>query len=169
MSWRGAYQGKEKKPTIALEAVVDSRLYFWHAFFGVPGANNDLNILDCSPLFQAILSGTAPEVTFICNEKVYKMGYYLADGIYPEWQVMMKTISEPATQKEKYFATQQEGRRKDVERGFAALQVCCRVFLFVFVFIIVIIILIFFVRCFFFYYYYKGKVSRHRSSVQNVG
>jgi hypothetical protein len=129
MAWRGAYQGKEKKPTIALEAVVDSRLYFWHAFFGVPGANNDLNVLDCSPLFKDILSGTASEVTFLCNNEVYKMGYYLADGIYPDWQMMMKTIPEPQTRKQKYFATKQEGRRKDVERGYAAIQVSCRVLL----------------------------------------
>ncbi|GKD28029.1 putative ribonuclease H-like domain-containing protein, partial [Tanacetum coccineum] len=28
-----------------LEAVVDQQLWFWHAYFGVPGANNDLNVL----------------------------------------------------------------------------------------------------------------------------
>ena len=42
---RGAYQGKEGVATIALEAAVDCRLWFWHAWFGMPGANNDLNIL----------------------------------------------------------------------------------------------------------------------------
>jgi len=45
---RGAYQGKEGVATIALEAAVDCRLWFWHAWFGMPGANNNLNILDCS-------------------------------------------------------------------------------------------------------------------------
>ncbi len=30
MAWRGAYQGKERVPTIALEAVADHRLWFWH-------------------------------------------------------------------------------------------------------------------------------------------
>lgn len=131
MAWRGAYQGKEKVPTIALEAVVDSRLYFWHAFFGVPGANNDINVLDASTLLHSLINGTAPEIKFVLHGHDYTMGYYLADGIYPEWQVMMKTISAPTTRKQKYFATKQESRRKDVERGFAALQVCCRFFLFV--------------------------------------
>ncbi len=55
MAWRGAYQGKERVQTVALEAIVDHRLWFWHLFFGMPGANTDLNILDCSPLLKAIL------------------------------------------------------------------------------------------------------------------
>jgi len=95
MAWRGAYQGKEKVPTIALEAVVDSCLWFWHAYFGVPGSNNDLNILYRSPLFKNLLNGSAPEVTFTVNGTVYTMGYYLVDGIYPEWKIFVKTISEP--------------------------------------------------------------------------
>jgi len=45
---RGAFQGKDGVATVALEAAVDCRLWFWHAWFGMPGANNNLNILDCS-------------------------------------------------------------------------------------------------------------------------
>ena len=41
---RGAFQGKEGVANIALEAAVDCRLWFWHAWFGMPGANNDLTI-----------------------------------------------------------------------------------------------------------------------------
>ncbi|GJR29288.1 DNA-directed DNA polymerase [Tanacetum coccineum] len=41
-----------KYPTIMLEAVADQRLWIWHAYFGVPGANNDLNVLYGSPLFD---------------------------------------------------------------------------------------------------------------------
>jgi len=107
-----------------LEAVVDSRLYFWHAFFGCPGAQNDINVLDCSTLFTSLLEGTAPQVRYVVNDRMYKMGYYLADDIYPEWHILMKTISSPQTPKQTHFAKRQESRRKDVERGFGGVQ--CR-------------------------------------------
>lgn len=41
-----------KYPTLMLEAVSDQRLWIWHAYFGVPGANNDLNVLYGSPIFD---------------------------------------------------------------------------------------------------------------------
>jgi len=104
------------------------RLYFWHAFFGVPGAQNDINVLDCSTLFTGLLEGTAPQVHYIVNNRMYKMGYYLADGIYPEWRILMKTISNPQTPKQTHYAQRQESRRKDVERGFGGVQVCFFVF-----------------------------------------
>ena len=50
------------------------------------------------------------------------MGYYLADGIYPEWPVFVKSIREPQSDKHKLFAQQQEGARKDVECAFGILQ-----------------------------------------------
>jgi len=115
--------GKETKPTIALEAIVDSRLWFWHAFFGCPGSNNDINILDRSPLLVDLMHGRAPEVNFEVNGESFTMGYYLADGIYPDWKVFVKTISAPQGEKKKHYAKRQEGERKDVERGFCALQV----------------------------------------------
>ena len=59
---------------------------------------------------------------------MYNMGYYLADAIYPVWQIMMKTIPGRQYEKQKWFAKQQKGQRKDVEWGFAAVQVGCGVF-----------------------------------------
>jgi hypothetical protein len=96
LAWRGAYQEKERVPTVALEAIVDHRLWFWHLFSSMPGANNDNN---------------------------YDMAYYLTDGIYPDWALFMKTISEPSSIKQQHFCEQQEARRKDVEHGFSVLQV----------------------------------------------
>ncbi|GJV54476.1 RNA-directed DNA polymerase, eukaryota, reverse transcriptase zinc-binding domain protein [Tanacetum coccineum] len=51
---------------------------------GVLGANNDLNVLYGSPLFDDLLADKAPEAPFQVNEKTYEKGYYLADGIYPQ-------------------------------------------------------------------------------------
>ena len=69
------------------------------------------------------MHGRAPDVAFTVNGNNYSMGYYLTDGIYPEWQIFVKSISAPQGEKQKYFAEKQEGERKDVERGFAAIQV----------------------------------------------
>ncbi|GJR25127.1 RNA-directed DNA polymerase, eukaryota [Tanacetum coccineum] len=43
-------------------------------------ANNDLNVLYGSPLFDDFLSDTAPEAPFVVNGRTYKKGYYLPDG-----------------------------------------------------------------------------------------
>ena len=58
-AWSGQYQGKERTPTVVLEAVASYDLWFWHAFFGTPGACNDINVLDRSPLFDNIIEGRA--------------------------------------------------------------------------------------------------------------
>ena len=70
-------------------------LRIWHAFFGVPGSNNDINVLNQSPLFIEALKGQAPQVQFSVNGRQYNTGYYLADGIYPEWAVFVKSIKAP--------------------------------------------------------------------------
>nr|GEV79648.1 sporulation protein RMD1 [Tanacetum cinerariifolium] len=49
------------------------------------GANNDLNVLYGSPLFEDVLADTASNAQFVVNERTYKNGYYLADDIYSTW------------------------------------------------------------------------------------
>ena len=83
-----------------LEAVASYDRWIWHAFFGTAGSNNDLNVLNQSPLFTQVLQGRAPEVKFTINGSEYNMGYYLADGIYPEWATFVKTITLPLTEKD---------------------------------------------------------------------
>ena len=73
-----------KYPSVMLEVVASHDLWIWHAFFGVAGSNNDINILNQPPLFTEVLQGRSPEVHFTVNGTGYNMGYYLADGIYPE-------------------------------------------------------------------------------------
>ena len=57
MAHHGQYTGKEKEPTLILEAVASYDLWIWHSFFGLPGALNDLNVLDQSPIFQKLQDG----------------------------------------------------------------------------------------------------------------
>nr|GEX71197.1 protein ALP1-like isoform X1 [Tanacetum cinerariifolium] len=83
-------------PFILLEAVASQDLWLWHAFFGVVGSNNDINVLYQSPLFNDLKTGRAPEIPFVANGVTYRSGYYLVDGIYPELAPLVMTIPEPA-------------------------------------------------------------------------
>ncbi|XP_062088835.1 uncharacterized protein LOC133795401 [Humulus lupulus] len=123
VAWKGQVtRGDHDRQTIMLEVVASQDLWIWHAFFGVPGSNNDLYVLNHSPLFTDILQGQAPRVELTINDTRYNKGYYLADGIYPEWGTFVKTIPLPQGGKIKLFARCQEAIRKDVERAFRVLQ-----------------------------------------------
>ncbi|XP_070668202.1 uncharacterized protein [Malus domestica] len=47
------------------------------------GAQNDLNVLAQSPIFNKVLQEKAPRVTYSINGHTYDGPYYLADDIYP--------------------------------------------------------------------------------------
>jgi len=49
--WRGMYSGHIREPTIILEAVESNDLWIWHAFFGLPGSHNDINVLEWFDVF----------------------------------------------------------------------------------------------------------------------
>ncbi|XP_020271530.1 uncharacterized protein LOC109846695 [Asparagus officinalis] len=95
------YIGRSGSPTIILEAVADYDLWIWHAYFGMPGTNNDINVLESSNIFSNLAQ---------------------ADGIYPKWATIVQTIQQPQCRKTKYFAMKQKACRKDVERAFGVLQ-----------------------------------------------
>ncbi|GJX83928.1 probable magnesium transporter NIPA4 [Tanacetum coccineum] len=119
----GQFKRKDKRyPTVILEAVADQQLWFWHTYFGVPGSNNDLNVLYGSPLFDDLLADKAPEVPFQVNGKTYEKCYYLADGIYPQWSTFVKAFSIARDPKTIKFKRVQESARKNIERAFGVLQ-----------------------------------------------
>jgi hypothetical protein len=102
------YYGHVKEPTIILEAVAAHDLWIWHAFFGLPGSNNDISVLYRSHLFYRLVQGEAPIVKYTLNRHNYDMCYYLVDEIYPNWSTFVKTIKTPTSLKAKYFASAQE-------------------------------------------------------------
>ena len=59
-AYAGQYAKGTEKPSIVLEAVATRDLRFWHAYFGCPGALNDLNILDRSPLLENFINNKYP-------------------------------------------------------------------------------------------------------------
>ncbi|KAL5579011.1 hypothetical protein UlMin_011453 [Ulmus minor] len=121
-AWAGQYAGRSGSPTIILEVIADYDLWIWHAFFSLPGSNNNINVLETSHLFSNFIQGISPPSHYIIQGKEYNMGYYLADDIYPKWSTLIQTIHDPRGPKKKLFAMKQEGCRKDVERAFEVLQ-----------------------------------------------
>jgi hypothetical protein len=126
-AWQGSFSGKEKQPTIVLEAISDHHTWFWHASYGYAGTLNDLNVLNLSPFLDAMKSGRFAEVESLAVP--YEIGleqfdflFILVDGIYPKYKRFVKSMKEPITIKERIMTSWQEGARKDIERAFGILQ-----------------------------------------------
>ncbi|CAL9001343.1 unnamed protein product [Prunus brigantina] len=84
-----------------MEAVASFDTWVWHAFFGVVGSQNDLNVLGQSPIFNDVLRGHSPQITYRINNTVYSGAYYLGDGIYLRWTTFVKTIPNPNPRRKK--------------------------------------------------------------------
>jgi hypothetical protein len=104
----GQFTGKEKEPTIILEAVATKNQWIWHSFFGLPGTNNDLNVLSYSSLFNDVLNRKLPTVSFEINQKQFQSAYYLCNGIYPSWGSFIKSIPNALDLATKHFNIVQE-------------------------------------------------------------
>jgi hypothetical protein len=122
VAWQGQFQDKDGVRSIILEAIADQSLWIWHAFFGLPGGNNDINVLDQSPLVANLLGGDGSGMTFELNGHIYDCYYLLTDGIYPHWNCFVQPIHQPQGEKKEHFTKMQAAARKDVERAFGVLQ-----------------------------------------------
>lgn len=125
VAWQGQYKGKEKKPSMVLEAMCDYQLWIWHAAFGYAGSQNDINIFDQSPLLESFIDGTFSvfvDFEYTINDEVFTKLFMLADGIYPQLSRIVKTVDEPRGLGKKLYAKWQESCRKDIERAFGVLQ-----------------------------------------------
>ena len=125
----GSYYGKEKKPTIVMEAACDYHMWFWHICYGYAGSLNDLTILDGSPLLQSFITGAfeakeekAGVVPYTIGEQDFNKLFILVDGIYPKYSRFVKGYSQPIFKTEKNYTKWQEGARKDIERAFGVLK-----------------------------------------------
>ena len=112
------YEDRNKKRSIVAEAIAGHDMYIFQAFVGLPGCVNDINILGRTETQRKYMHSAAIDVKF----KLASLAYFLADGIYPDYPYVMKTIPEPVNMKQKLFARVQEGARKDVERAFGRLH-----------------------------------------------
>nr|GEW26042.1 hypothetical protein [Tanacetum cinerariifolium] len=91
-------------------------------YLRVAGVNNDLTVLNHSPLFDDLLDDIALVVPFEVNGVTLEKGYYLADGIYPQWAAFVKSFTVTQDERNAVFKRHQESARKDVERAFGVLQ-----------------------------------------------
>jgi hypothetical protein len=126
-AWAGSLAGKEGKPTLVLEAGSDSENYFWHAAFGYPGTNNDIDTWEASPLSEDMRSGhwkteIDPVEPVEIGGELFIRYYSLVDGIYPRISRFVKTFSDPVGQAQLVFSDWQESTRKGVECSFGILQ-----------------------------------------------
>jgi hypothetical protein len=126
-AWQGSFSGKEKQPTIVLEAISDHHTWFWHASYGYAGTLNDLNVLNLSPFLDALRSGKFAEIeTLVVPYEIgleeFKWLYILVDGIYPKYSRFVRGMKELITRKERIMTAWQKGARKDIERTFGIPQ-----------------------------------------------
>jgi hypothetical protein len=62
VGWQDQFTREDiKHPTIILEVVAFHDRWIWHTFFGVVGSNNDINVLNQSPLFIYVIRGHTPK------------------------------------------------------------------------------------------------------------
>jgi hypothetical protein len=87
----GRGRGHAEGCTVILDIVGSQDLWIWHSFFGMAGAHNDINVLKRSPVFARLAEGNVPSVSYEIMRHTYTEGYYLANGIYPECPIFVKT------------------------------------------------------------------------------
>ena len=107
---QGVYQGKEKKPTVVMEASADYTLWLWDVSVGYPGSWNDIDIWESSPLHKRMTHGCFEDLDFnftIAGITFNKL-FYLVDGIYPKLARFVQSFTEPTTTFKKKFAKWQE-------------------------------------------------------------
>ncbi|GJW75155.1 serine-threonine/tyrosine-protein kinase catalytic domain-containing protein [Tanacetum coccineum] len=81
-------------------------------YFGANvGANNDLTVVNNSPVFENLLNDIAPIAPFEVN------GF----GFYPQWVIFVKSFTVARDKKNSLFKRRQEGARNDIERAFVVL------------------------------------------------
>jgi len=89
---QGIMVGKDGKSTVRMEVVCSLDLWVWSFQLGLPGAFNDLNILEVSNHFQEVLCGAFPPIypSYTLSGKNFNWFYYLTDGILPAMENILK-------------------------------------------------------------------------------
>ncbi|CAL2245529.1 unnamed protein product [Prunus armeniaca] len=67
-AWQGDYENMKWQKSIILEVVVGFDTWVLHPFFGVAGSRNNLNVLGQFLVFNNVLRGEFPKITYeICR------------------------------------------------------------------------------------------------------
>jgi hypothetical protein len=95
MALQGRFQDKNKTRSIIFKIVTNQYFCIWHAFFGFPGGNNDVNVLHRSPFVTELLKGE--KVGFMVNGTVYLCYYLLEMESTPLGIILCKPYMNPKT------------------------------------------------------------------------
>ncbi|CAI9281728.1 unnamed protein product [Lactuca saligna] len=92
-----------------------------HGFPGMIGS------IDCThwkwKIYPIALKGQyVPDAPFTVNENEYKYGYYLTDGIYPQYSRFVKAFCHPIEERDNFFKTRQERAHKGCETCFWSVE-----------------------------------------------
>ena len=90
--------------------------------FGTLGSYNDINALQCSPVFYDLLNSRAPQVQFDVNGNTLQQRVQTHRWNLSKWTTFIDAITAPQTHKQRFFTQHQESARKDVERAFGVHQ-----------------------------------------------
>jgi hypothetical protein len=63
-SWAFQFSNKDHNCSIILETIVNEKLWFWRVHLGFPSVNNNLNVLDHSPLVIDLLTRIGNDLGF---------------------------------------------------------------------------------------------------------
>ena len=119
--WQGQFHDKRGIWSIIAEAVAGHDMYFWHVDLGFPGSINDGQVLGRSTITMQYMESHARLEKFYIDGMEFTGAFFLADGIYPPYVFLMKSILHPLTDETRHFAKCQEACRKDVERAFGRM------------------------------------------------
>ena len=103
VAWQCEFGDRDGNNSIILEAIADQSLHIWHMFFEISGSNNDVNVLDRSPLIHNMLTSEASDMTFEVNDEEYKRYHLLADDIYLLWSCFIQSIHMSGDEKRKHL------------------------------------------------------------------
>ncbi|GKA18138.1 nucleotide-binding alpha-beta plait domain-containing protein [Tanacetum coccineum] len=92
------------------------------AYGTTPDAFDEYLQMNNSSLFDDLLDDKASVAPYVVNGVGFEKGYYLANGIYPQWATFVKSFTVANDAKHAYFKKCQVSVRKDVERAFGVLQ-----------------------------------------------
>ena len=94
---QASFQGRSGSPSVTLECIADAHRRVIHFYYGVPGAQNDINVLKSSPLMDKFLNGEYPSLTYCLGGETFQKPFILTDGIYQKYSCFVGTITEPST------------------------------------------------------------------------
>ncbi|GJZ21539.1 ALP1-like protein isoform X1 [Tanacetum coccineum] len=71
-----------------------------------------ITVLHHSSLFDDLLADNEPVALYVVNGQPFHRGYYLADGIYPQWSTFVKSFTVACDEKNVVFKRRQENAGK---------------------------------------------------------